>query len=90
MMEESDFLVCCGVVVGQRSISLAYLYSDRDLGVKEPCEVEGRMFDGAMRCRKVKEGSAVDDSSLYDTTVPFFRVARYSRRCSRSWLLRLP
>jgi hypothetical protein len=90
MMEESDFLVSCGGVLGQGSMLLAFMYSVRDLRVKEPCEVERRTVDVDMRCRKVKEGSDADDSSLYDTTVPFSRVGRYSRRCSRSWLLRQP
>ena len=47
--------------------------------VKAQCEVERKTDDVAMRCSKVKEGSAVEDASLYDTTVPFSRVGRYIR-----------
>ena len=79
MMEVSDFRASYGTVLGQRPMQLAFMYSVRDLRVKAPCEVERRTDDVDMMCRKVKEGSAVDDSSLCATAVSFFSIGRYSR-----------
>ena len=43
-MEESDFIVCRGGVLGHGSMKLGFTYSVRDPRVKAPCEVERRTF----------------------------------------------